>query len=65
MIKILVIIILVEIALYLLGFGIYVLYTNKKRNENYEKIEKQHEEQMQRIKKKLSNFDLLHEDLKK
>ena len=30
-----------------------------------EKIEKQHEEQMQRIKKKLSNFDLLHEDLKK
>ena len=38
--EILVIIILVEIALYFIGFGIYVLYTNKKRNENYEKIEK-------------------------
>ena len=41
MTKVLVIIILVEIILYLLGFAIYVLYTNKKRNENYEKMKKE------------------------
>ena len=53
-----IIIILVEIALYLLGFGIYVLYTNKKRNENYEKMKKESEEQFNRVKRKILDRDL-------
>ena len=56
--EILVIIILVEIILYLLGFVIYVLYTNKKRNENYEKMKKESDEQFNRVKSKILDRDL-------
>ena len=56
--EILVIIILVEIVLYLLGFGIYVLYTNKKRNENYEKMKKESDERFNMVKSKILDRDL-------
>ena len=56
--EILVIIILVEIALYFIGFGIYVLYTNKKRNENYEKMKKESDERFNMVKSKILDKDL-------
>ena len=56
--EILIIIILFEIAVGILGFAIYVLYTNKKRNENYEKMKKESEEQFNRVKRKILDRDL-------
>lgn len=58
MIKILLIIIFIEIVLYILVFGIYVLYTNKKRNENYKKMKKESDEQFNRVKSKILDRDL-------
>ena len=56
--EILIIIILVEIALYFIGFAIYVLYTNKKRNENYEKMKKESDERFNMVKSKILDRDL-------
>lgn len=58
LIKILVIIILFEIAVGILGFGIYMLFSIKNRNEAYEEFKKKHDNQIDRVESKILPKDL-------
>ena len=58
--EILINIILLIIVIYSVGFGIYMLFAMKSRNKAYEEFKKKHDNQIDRVERKI-----LHEDLKK